>query len=335
MGPHSPGPSDNHPLCPLIAPSTVDFTMAQYTFDSSLFSQTMNNSAMTSTPLPPPSVEAMPTTIKMEMIENYDHSPSPAHHSSNSSESSQTPGPSTTESKPVKKRKSWGQVLPEPKTSLPPRKRAKTEDEKEQRRIERVKRNRLAAHNSRERKRQEYEVLQTEKDELEANMQAYKQKMAEMEAELRYYRSKYPGEAPQPVFDLATPPSDSFDTICPAQIPTSFPSPESMDSPRDSSCQPETPPSSFEASPEFDSTQYPAVSVDFGNLSTGDLGLPFSVQPYAPVDEKSVVMENFFDFEPFPKFSPTPFDHSSFSNSYAFLDGFDAKFNDLQSASGA
>ncbi|CAN9146406.1 unnamed protein product [Alternaria alternata] len=307
--------------------------MAQYTFDSSLFSQTMNNSAMTSTPLPPPSVEAMPTTIKMEMIENYDHSPSPAHHSSNSSEASHTPAPESNGSKPVKKRKSWGQVLPEPKTSLPPRKRAKTEDEKEQRRIERVKRNRLAAHNSRERKRQEYEVLQTEKDELEANMQAYKQKMAEMEAELRYYRSKYPGEAPQQVFDLATPPSDTFDTICPAQIPTSFPSPpESMDS--------------------MDSP------LDFGNLSTGDLGLPFSVQPYAPVDEKSVVMENFFDFEPFPKcsptttapmepafsmvdsssgdvFGPTPFDHSSFSNSYAFLDGFDAKFNDLQSASGA
>ncbi|CAI9635812.1 hypothetical protein GT037_000882 [Alternaria burnsii] len=319
--------------------------MAQYTFDSSLFSQTMNNSAMTSTPLPPPSVEAMPTTIKMEMIENYDHSPSPAHHSSNSSEASHTPAPESNGSKPVKKRKSWGQVLPEPKTSLPPRKRAKTEDEKEQRRIERVKRNRLAAHNSRERKRQEYEVLQTEKDELEANMQAYKQKMAEMEAELRYYRSKYPGEAPQQVFDLATPPSDTFDTICPAQIPTSFPSPpesmDSMDSPRDSSCQPETPPSSFEASPEFDSTQYPAAIL---------CDLPF--------DEKSVVMENFFDFEPFPKcsptttapmepafsmvdsssgdvFGPTPFDHSSFSNSYAFLDGFDAKFNDLQSASGA
>ncbi|RYO02455.1 hypothetical protein AA0120_g813 [Alternaria tenuissima] len=319
--------------------------MAQYTFDSSLFSQTMNNSAMTSTPLPPPSVEAMPTTIKMEMIENYDHSPSPAHHSSNSSEASHTPAPESNGSKPVKKRKSWGQVLPEPKTSLPPRKRAKTEDEKEQRRIERVKRNRLAAHNSRERKRQEYEVLQTEKDELEANMQAYKQKMAEMEAELRYYRSKYPGEAPQQVFDLATPPSDTFDTICPAQIPTSFPSPpesmDSMDSPRDSSCQPETPPSSFEASPEFDSTQYPAAIL---------CDLPF--------DDKSVVMENFFDFEPFPKcsptttapmepafsmvdsssgdvFGPTPFDHSSFSNSYAFLDGFDAKFNDLQSASGA
>lgn len=205
----------------------------------------------------------MPTTIKMEMIENCDHSPSPQRSASKSSEPSQTPAPESSASKPVKKRKSWGQVLPEPKTSLPPRKRAKTEDEKEQRRIERVKRNRLAAHNSRERKRQEYEVLQHEKDELEANMRAYKEKMAQMEAELRYYRTKYPGEAPtSTTFDLSTPSHDSFSTICPAQIPTSFPSPESMDSmdsPRDSSCQPETPPSSFEASPEFDSTQYSAA----------------------------------------------------------------------------
>ncbi|RAR05115.1 transcriptional activator hac1 protein [Stemphylium lycopersici] len=325
--------------------------MAQQIFDSSLFSHTMNTSTITSTPLPPPSLASppasdtmMPTTIKMEMIENLDSSPSPAHDSSASSEPPQTPAPEANGSKPVKKRKSWGQVLPEPKTSLPPRKRAKTEDEKEQRRIERVKRNRLAAHNSRERKRQEYEVLQTEKDELEANMQAYKEKMAQMEAELRYFRSKYPGEAPQATFDLSTPPRDSFDTICPAQIPTSFPSPESMDSmdsPRDSSCQPETPPSSFEASPEFDSTQYSAAVL---------CDLQF--------DDKPILMENFFDFDQFPKCSPTTttpmepafsmvdsssvdvfgstvFDHSSHSNSYGFLDGFDAKFNDLQSASGA
>ena len=272
------------PLCPLrstarvivitthyahSSPLVTYYTMAEQIFDSSLFSQTMNNSTITSTPLPPPSLSSppasdtmMPTTIKMEMIENFDSSPSPAHHSSASSEPPQTPAPEGNGSKPVKKRKSWGQVLPEPKTSLPPRKRAKTEDEKEQRRIERVKRNRLAAHNSRERKRQEYEVLQTEKDELEANMQAYKEKMAQMEAELRYFRSKYPGEAPQATFDLSTPPRDSFDTICPAQIPTSFPSPESMDSmdsPRDSSCQPETPNSSFEFTSEFDSTQYSAA----------------------------------------------------------------------------
>ncbi|KOS19779.1 Transcriptional activator hac1 [Escovopsis weberi] len=69
--------------------------------------------------------------------------------------------------KPTKKRKSWGQVLPEPKTNLPPRKRAKTEDEKEQRRVERVLRNRRAAQSSRERKRLEVEALEKRNKELE------------------------------------------------------------------------------------------------------------------------------------------------------------------------
>jgi transcriptional activator HAC1 len=50
-------------------------------------------------------------------------------------------------------------------TSL--RKRAKTEAEKEQRRIERVIRNRLAAHSSRERKRKEVEKLEDQKSLVE------------------------------------------------------------------------------------------------------------------------------------------------------------------------
>ncbi|KAI5861044.1 hypothetical protein GGS23DRAFT_206059 [Durotheca rogersii] len=79
-----------------------------------------------------------------------------------------TPSPAPEgEKKPVKKRKSWGQVLPEPKTNLPPRKRAKTEDEKEQRRVERVLRNRRAAQSSRERKRQEVEALEQRNKQLE------------------------------------------------------------------------------------------------------------------------------------------------------------------------
>ncbi|KAI5463953.1 transcriptional activator HAC1 [Mariannaea sp. PMI_226] len=74
----------------------------------------------------------------------------------------------TSDKKPAKKRKSWGQVLPEPKTNLPPRKRAKTEDEKEQRRVERVLRNRRAAQSSRERKRLEVEALEQRNKELES-----------------------------------------------------------------------------------------------------------------------------------------------------------------------
>lgn len=86
------------------------------------------------------------------------------------------------EKKPVKKRKSWGQQLPEPKTNLPPRKRAKTEDEKEQRRVERVLRNRRAAQSSRERKRQEVEALEAEKMQVELRNKELEARLAEMEA---------------------------------------------------------------------------------------------------------------------------------------------------------
>ncbi|KAH7088563.1 hypothetical protein FB567DRAFT_569387 [Paraphoma chrysanthemicola] len=230
-------------------------------FDS-FFSQTMTTSTlMASAAMTPPPSDSVPTTIKMEDLQVPYDTPSPAPSSQHDmSQCGSTPAPTNADGKPVKKRKSWGQVLPEPKTSLPPRKRAKTEDEKEQRRIERVKRNRLAAHNSRERKRQEYEVLQAEKDRMEADLQSYKDQMAQMKAQLDYFRTKYPGEAPETTFDLSTSALD--DTICPARTSASFPSPismDSMDSPRDSSCQPETPASFEVATPEFDSTQYPAA----------------------------------------------------------------------------
>ncbi|KAL8672332.1 MAG: hypothetical protein Q9168_003185 [Polycauliona sp. 1 TL-2023] len=101
-----------------------------------------------------------------------------------------TPDPSVCDSsqdsderKPVKKRKSWGQELPTPKTNLPPRKRAKTEDEKEQRRIERVLRNRQAAQSSRERKRQEVEKLEGEKHSIEDQNDMLKQRLLAAEHE--------------------------------------------------------------------------------------------------------------------------------------------------------
>ncbi|KAL5120598.1 transcription factor that binds to CRE motif [Pleosporales sp. CAS-2024a] len=316
---------------------------------------------MASGPMTPPTHDLVPTTIKMEDLQVPFDTPSPAPSAAQDrSQVSSTPSTTNSEGKPVKKRKSWGQVLPEPKTSLPPRKRAKTEDEKEQRRIERVKRNRLAAHNSRERKRQEYEVLQAEKDQMEADLKSFKERMAQMEAELSFFRRKYPGEAPESVFDLSPATNDRVDTICPARTSASFPSPvsmDSMDSPRDSSCQPETPASAFEAAtPEFDSTQYPAAI--FGLSSIGsDLGLSHLIQSHSTEDEKPIVLDNLFDFDQFPEASssleqsqqPTfgmvdshvdlfggslvGYGHSS--NPFGFPDGFDAKFSDLQSASGA
>lgn len=97
------------------------------------------------------------------------------------------------EQKPTKKRKSWGQVLPEPKTSLPPRKRAKTEDEKEQRRIERVKRNRLAAHNSRERKRSEMDRMTQINEYLAAQIRQRDEHIEQLRHEVAQLRNAIPG----------------------------------------------------------------------------------------------------------------------------------------------
>ena len=109
--------------------------------------------------------------LKMEDLHQSSSSPAP---SFDHTLSQASPPPVIVQSKPAKKRKSWGQELPEPKTALPPRKRAKTDDEKEQRRIERIKRNRAAAHNSRERKRQETETLAVANARLQAELDAYK-----------------------------------------------------------------------------------------------------------------------------------------------------------------
>lgn len=124
-----------------------------------------------------------------------------------------TPGPecespaASDGKKQTKKRKSWGQVLPEPKTNLPPRyvhgphadqsptlahtrsrKRAKTEDEKEQRRVERVLRNRRAAQSSRERKRLEVEALEIKNKELEALLNHARQTNLLLAEELKKFR---------------------------------------------------------------------------------------------------------------------------------------------------
>ena len=60
---------------------------------------------------------------------------------------------SSQSSQAKKKRKAWGQPVPEIVTILPPRKRAKTAEEKEQRKNERILRNRRAADKSRQRQK--------------------------------------------------------------------------------------------------------------------------------------------------------------------------------------
>ncbi|KAL1864037.1 transcription factor that binds to CRE motif [Diaporthe australafricana] len=111
-----------------------------------------------------------------------------------------TPGPDddldpSDDKKPTKKRKSWGQVLPEPKTNLPPRKRAKTDDEKEQRRVERVLRNRRAAQSSRERKRQETEALAQKNKDLEAAVIELQRANTMLQQELKKVRPDLGGAA--------------------------------------------------------------------------------------------------------------------------------------------
>lgn len=232
------------------------------------FAQAMTTPAIISVNqlTPPPSFDPTTTTIKMEdlTIPLNLSTPPPS-----SLPPTSHPTPSSSDAKPVKKRKSWGQVLPEPKTNLPPRKRAKTEDEKEQRRIERVKRNRLAAHNSRERKRQEVEQLQAEKDKLEDELKQAKATMALMAAQIQAFQARHPDEALECVFDSSSSYAsssspdfirDSSETICPRQ--TSFPSPPSTDSaasPRDDSCQPETPAYTESVATDLDQTRYPAA----------------------------------------------------------------------------
>ncbi len=115
---------------------------------------------------------ASPTFLKLEDLERSPSAPSLSLDDSPVTQA--TPAPVIVHSKQAKKRKSWGQQLPEPETTLPPRKRAKTDGEKEQRRIERIKRNRAAAHNSRERKRQEAEDLAVQLAHANAELSAYR-----------------------------------------------------------------------------------------------------------------------------------------------------------------
>ncbi|KAL3440732.1 hypothetical protein BJX65DRAFT_290058 [Aspergillus insuetus] len=127
-----------------------------------------------------PFTDSLPSTPSMEVPVL---TVSPADTSLQSEDVEDVEVETKSEKKPVKKRKSWGQELPVPKTNLPPRKRAKTDDEKEQRRIERVLRNRAAAQTSRERKRLEMEKLENEKIEMEQQNQFLVQRLAQMEAE--------------------------------------------------------------------------------------------------------------------------------------------------------
>ncbi len=79
---------------------------------------------------------------------------------------------------PRKKRKAWGQPVPEIKQILPPRKRAKTAEEKEQRKNERILRNRRAADKSRQRQKAAVADLEVKTNHIERENAMLRQVLA-------------------------------------------------------------------------------------------------------------------------------------------------------------
>ncbi|PKS12374.1 hypothetical protein jhhlp_000578 [Lomentospora prolificans] len=181
------------PLVKFEASPTESFLSTPGDIYPPLFTASSTSASNTMNPMeimtPPPFTEARGQPAALSSIVT---SPDPAAISPDVADTASAPmtapSPSSTERKPAKKRKSWGQVLPEPKTNLPPRKRAKTEDEKEQRRVERVLRNRRAAQSSRERKRQEVEALEQRNKELEARVLSIEKTNLLLLEELNKYR---------------------------------------------------------------------------------------------------------------------------------------------------
>lgn len=102
------------------------------------------------------------------------------------------------------------------------RKRAKTEDEKEQRRIERVLRNRAAAQTSRERKRLEVEKLEGEKQKMEQQNQFLLQRLAQMEAENNRLNRQVAQLSAEIRGSRGTTPMTVIDTASPTLTPTLF-----------------------------------------------------------------------------------------------------------------
>lgn len=171
-------------------------------------------------------------------------------------------------------------------------KRAKTEDEKEQRRIERVLRNRQAAQSSRERKRQEVEKLEGEKMTIEHENQFLKdrlraaeheklkltQKLAKMAAEMSVFKSKTTSAAVSIVSTPESSPTLTADLLHRQAIkqelddyPFALPSPQNTLDPRHSSISSASPSSrsssrsmspsrvTLESTPVPDMTQHPAA----------------------------------------------------------------------------
>ncbi|KAF3161832.1 hypothetical protein TWF225_002687 [Orbilia oligospora] len=89
-----------------------------------------------------------------------------------------------------KRRQPWGRQLTPPTTNLPPRKRAKTDAEKQQRAYERVIRNRKAAETSRQRKQAQQDQLYRDLQAALDENKALKAKIGAIEKECTTYKTR-------------------------------------------------------------------------------------------------------------------------------------------------
>ena len=153
------------------------------------------------------------------------------------------------------------------------RKRAKTEDEKEQRRIERVLRNRAAAHSSRERKRKEVEGLESEKHViarenvmLKTQNEQLSEQVARLSAEMAAFRQMM-GQSLPTAAPIVPSPVLSTSSQQPAlqvkqeldELEFSAPPPQATVDPRDSSLSsPSDSPVLQPTASASDMTQHPA-----------------------------------------------------------------------------
>jgi len=226
-------------------------------------------------------------------------SPADTHRRSVSFAEDTQDSPPTQEKKQAKKRKSWGQELPTPTTNLPPRKRAKTEAEKEQRRVERVIRNRNAAHASRERKRAEVDRLEDERNDIKNQRDDLARELQESRHEIQLLKDQVAHlstlvtasnhATPRSFIDAASPTltaqlfkHEAQDSLSLDQLPnqpsplaqTAFPSPSTLD-------EPVATPSEL--------TQHPAVS--FGSRETGSSTTDSSHGSY-PFDHPGPISDN-------------------------------------------
>ena len=138
-------------------------------------------------------------------VSGYSHTyPTPPPMSDDGRDASQPP----LEQSSKRKRKAWGQPVPEIKQILPPRKRAKTAEEKEQRKNERILRNRRAADKSRQRQKAAVADLEVRQVSIEKENAVLRELVARYQSRFGV-QADFPAPLPTepPLVDLESAPS--------------------------------------------------------------------------------------------------------------------------------